>query len=858
MDFDENTLARMMARAGGDDAPRPEHHRQLRQQVLEVFDRAPAETTRSTFLIRSLTKWRWIMRHPVSSATAAAIFVLAVTGVAWWFHGGGTTPAFADFLQPLLEAKTVKCKVTVDITSPPAPGTWTMVGLSAEMQKDLMKASTAEVMMLGANRSRTEWEFSNKFKMVDIWDGGQGKQLMLEPAEKRATVWNHANVPKDTTPNGNDRGSASPRPGPGGPWPVACFRSALLDARDKPDVKRESLGEKDIDGRHVVGFRISSPDAVFSVWGDPKTGLPARIEMTTVVIPNVKMTMSDFEFNVDLDESLFSLEPPAGYEVIVKQRHTSDDRHGEEKDLIEVFRDYSQWNGGRFPDLLDMGWLQQVHREEEWLARNLAQQDKPMAKVDQELAEAEAKLNRGMTFVVSLPKEADAQYAGRGVSLGAADTPIFWYRPKDAKTYRVIYADLSVYQSDTPPSVPVVPVAQLEKDLIDMFRQYSQLSGGPFPNALDMGSVSQIVWMEKQIRNNSGEPPQKPGAKEEQELAEAQAKLLPGSMFVGLLPKEADAHYAGRGVSLGAADTPIFWYRPKDTKAYRVVYADLCVRDADTPPSVPVAPPERDLIDALRYYSELSGGPFPAKLDNSLDKGSLLQIVTMKIFIKFPAEGGQTPSAKQEHEMVKAQMKLRPGLNFAASLPPEADAHYAGKGVSLGAADTPIFWYRPKDSKKYRVIYADLSVRDADTPPSVPVVQPEKDLIDTFRYYSESSGGPFPDSLEWDALNQFLEKKLGLEKGQEPSAKQMQEIMEIMLKFQPGSTFVDSLPLEADAHYAGKGVSLGAADTPIFWYRPKDAKKYQVIYADLSVREADTPPNVPNAQPVPAQPSPKD
>ena len=37
-------------------------------------------------------------------------------------------------------------------------------------------------------------------------------------------------------------------------WPG--FASILLDARDKPDVKRESLGEKDIDGRRVVGFRV--------------------------------------------------------------------------------------------------------------------------------------------------------------------------------------------------------------------------------------------------------------------------------------------------------------------------------------------------------------------------------------------------------------------------------------------------------------------------------------------------------------------------------------------------------------------------------------------------------------------------
>ena len=47
-----------------------------------------------------------------------------------------------------------------------------------------------------------------------------------------------------------------------------------------------------------------------------------------------------------------------------------------------------------------------------------------------------------------------------------------------------------------------------------------------------------------------------------------------------------------------------------------------------------------------------------------------------------------------------------------------------GRGRFVGAADRPIFWYRPQDSKKYRVIYADLSVREADTPPSRPNVRP--------------------------------------------------------------------------------------------------------------------------------------
>ena len=79
-------------------------------------------------------------------------------------------------------------------------------------------------------------------------------------------------------------------------------------------------------------------------------------------------------------------------------------------------------------------------------------------------------------------------------------------------------------------------------------------------------------------------------AKRQQESWKPRQSFSEACMFTTLLPKEADAHYAGKGVSLGAADTPIFWYRPKDAKKYRVIYADLSVREADTPPSVPVAP----------------------------------------------------------------------------------------------------------------------------------------------------------------------------------------------------------------------------------------------------------------------------
>ena len=281
----------------------------LRQRTSEVFDHARPETARPTFLARHLTNWRWIMRSPVSRAAAATILVLAIGGVALWFHGTGTTSAFADFVAPILEAKTAKFKITSEM----------------EMNGQAIM-TTAEVMVLDATRSRQETEMPDKSKMVMIYDYGQGKSLTLVPASKQAIVLTMTKLPKGKIPIDKD--------------PLGWLRLLLLDARDRPDVKREPLGEKDIDGRRVVGFRVNTNGTVMSLWGDPKTGLPVRAEVTMAVFANAKMTLSDFVFNLDIDESLFSTEPPAGYTV--QNMGKIDLSQAEEKDLIETFREYSQ------------------------------------------------------------------------------------------------------------------------------------------------------------------------------------------------------------------------------------------------------------------------------------------------------------------------------------------------------------------------------------------------------------------------------------------------------------------------------------------------------------------------------------
>ena len=72
----------------------------VRQAALE-----PYPITLIERITRPLDTRRRIMRSPVSRAAAAAVFVLAIGGVALWFHVSGTKYAFADFIKPILDAK---------------------------------------------------------------------------------------------------------------------------------------------------------------------------------------------------------------------------------------------------------------------------------------------------------------------------------------------------------------------------------------------------------------------------------------------------------------------------------------------------------------------------------------------------------------------------------------------------------------------------------------------------------------------------------------------------------------------------------------------------------------------------------
>jgi len=111
---------------------------------------------------------------------------------------------------------------------------------------------------------------------------------------------------------------------------------------------------------------------------------------------------------------------------------------------------------------------------------------------------------------------------------------------------------------------------------------------------------------------------------------------------------------------------------------------------------------EEDFIEGLRVLAELfNDGRFPDD-------------VSLGAFMKNTAELVSQIEALglSEEEQTEIGAVLQKHVLFVRFFQGQGKWYYRGKGVSLGEADKAIFWYRPKGSETYRVIYGDLHVED--------------------------------------------------------------------------------------------------------------------------------------------------
>ncbi|MHC4726336.1 MAG: hypothetical protein ACYS17_03840 [Planctomycetota bacterium] len=391
------------------------------ERVLACAEAVLAKSTRNQAAVplRRPSIWRAIMKNPVTKIAAAAVIIIAVLiGI---HQLGGSTPAFADVVRPLLTARTATYKMTVNMEGE--------------------QAQTVEGMFMEPSRMRQVMPGG----VIQIIDMSQGQMITLMPAEKKVMIVEMENVPEE------QKGK------------VNMFHAIRDLIRQTDDESVEFIDEQKIDGVNAIGYHVGERNMGMTIWADAKTLLPIRIEYSMGEIMGMggTVTMSDIVFDVELDESLF--EVPQGYDVHTMQFDAS---MPSEEDFIQTLRLWSEATGGKFPSELNMKALIEeffkVHMEKMGFKAEDGKGPDPSDPNFQELMQIYSKVARGIGFALRLPADSDFHYNGKDVKFGDAQVAVFWYRPEGSDTYRVIYGDLSVFH------VLIVIVNRIEFGTRDM------------------------------------------------------------------------------------------------------------------------------------------------------------------------------------------------------------------------------------------------------------------------------------------------------------------------------------------------------------------------------------------------------
>lgn len=214
----------------------------------------------------------------------------------------------------------------------------------------------------------------------------------------------------------------------GGPFDSVESFKKLAEANGTP------IADRKIGDVTAKGFELHVNDQQLTMWVDPKTRLPLRIESSALAgARQVQVVLSDFVFDQPLDDALFNVTPPPGFTVIKTELNVPNERNLAEA-VAAILRAYTARTDGRFPNALgDWGDFATVFSK-----------GSPDGTLDPAAQEALVNLGTLSAALTGLTKGKDYDYIPGDARLGNADKMVFWSRQKDNGKYRAIFGDLSL------------------------------------------------------------------------------------------------------------------------------------------------------------------------------------------------------------------------------------------------------------------------------------------------------------------------------------------------------------------------------------------------------------------------------
>jgi hypothetical protein len=150
--------------------------------------------------------------------------------------------------------------------------------------------------------------------------------------------------------------------------------------------------------------------------------------------------------------------------------------------------------------------------------------------------------------------------------------------------------DDRLFALDIPPDYKVVEqkldLADLnERDFVTGIGELAKWNGGRFP---DQPTLTPEMLKNARERATPSGGTTRPTTQEAMEFGQGFGRMI---LFMARLQQDGGKfEYFGGGVTVGDKARPIAWWQPKDATAYRVLYGDLHVEDAE-PGKLPTTRP---------------------------------------------------------------------------------------------------------------------------------------------------------------------------------------------------------------------------------------------------------------------------
>jgi outer membrane lipoprotein-sorting protein len=235
--------------------------------------------------------WRIIMKSKMTKLAVAAVIIVAVViGLNIGEGPDVVSVAFAEVVRPLLSAEAGHFKMTIDVAGSDLD--WIDYGDDPVQTIDVVFAEPG----------RTRWDMPTGEVLVANMQ--EGKVMILLPAKNEAAVMQVGPPGVISRHNRFNK--------------LLALRPLIEYALETEDGSVEFLGEREIEGLTVIGYYMPGPEhhGDITIWADSETRLPIRIEQS---MGQEDAVISDIAYNIELDESLFSVEPPEGYSALVSE-----------------------------------------------------------------------------------------------------------------------------------------------------------------------------------------------------------------------------------------------------------------------------------------------------------------------------------------------------------------------------------------------------------------------------------------------------------------------------------------------------------------------------------------------------------